>query len=229
MGYSYGRRLLCMSALALLPTAVCAKEWTVHGDARDLRTVLRRAAPGDTVRVMGGVYRGNFVVSKPLTLLGEGNPILDGMRQKSVITLNAPRCVLRGFVVRNSGVILNDQDSAVRVAAPDCIVEDNQIEDALFGVHLDNAHRTIVRCNFIRSHDLPVARRGDQICIWYSHHARIEQNTVVGGATWCSGTRRGLPCAAIMCAARATASISCIAATALWKTTCSTKTRWAST
>ncbi|BCW95513.1 MAG: nitrous oxide reductase family maturation protein NosD [Fimbriimonadales bacterium] len=181
MGYSYGRRLLCMSALALLPTAVCAKEWTVHGDARDLRTVLERAAPGDTVRVMGGVYRGNFVVSKPLTLLGEGNPILDGMRQKSVITLNAPRCVLRGFVVRNSGVILNDQDSAVRVAAPDCIVEDNRIEDALFGVHLDNAHRTIVRCNFIRSHDLPVARRGDQIRIWYSHHARIEQNTVVGG------------------------------------------------
>ncbi|MFN3690503.1 MAG: nitrous oxide reductase family maturation protein NosD, partial [Fimbriimonadales bacterium] len=65
--------------------------------------------------------------------------------------------------------------------APDCLVEDNRIENALFGVHLDNAHRTIVRRNSIRSHDLPTARRGDQIRIWYSHHARIENNFVVGG------------------------------------------------
>lgn len=165
--------------LALLALAYPA-EWVVR-PTDDLQGVLNRAATGDTIRVVGGVHKGNFVVPRTLTLIGEGNPVLDGQRQNSVITLQAPRTVLRGFVIRNSGVILNNQDSAVSVRAPDCLVEDNRIEDALFGVHLDYAHRAVVRRNFIRSHDLPVARRGDQIRIWYSHHARIEQNTIVGG------------------------------------------------
>ena len=155
-------------------------EWVVR-PTDDLQEVINRAAAGDTIRVLGGVHRGNFVVPKTLTLIGEHNPVLDGQRQHSVITLQAPRTVIRGFVIRNSGIILNNQDSAVRVRAPDCLVENNRIEDALFGVHLDYAHRTVVRRNFIRSHDLPVARRGDQIRIWYSHHARIEDNLVVGG------------------------------------------------
>jgi len=176
-------RVIGLIVGALLIVGAPAKEWVVQGgaDAETFRSVLERAAPGDTVRVIGGVYQGNFVVSKPLTLIGEQNPVLDGRRRGSVITLQAPRTALRGFVIRNSGVVLNDQDSAVRVQAPDCVVEHNRIEDALFGVHLDYAHRTIVRHNFIRSHDLPVARRGDQIRIWYSHRARIENNTVVGG------------------------------------------------
>jgi nitrous oxidase accessory protein len=176
-------RLIGLVVGALLPVCAPAKEWVVQAGAgsESLQSVLNRAAPGDTVRVIGGVYRGHFVVSKPLTLIGEQNPVLDSGRQGSVITLKAPRTVLRGFVIRNSGVILNDQDSAVRVQAPDCVVEHNRIEDALFGIHLDYAHRTVVRHNFVRSHDLPVARRGDQIRIWYSHRARIENNTVVGG------------------------------------------------
>ena len=176
-------RVIGLVVAALLIVGAPAKEWVVRGgaDAETFQSVLERAAPGDTVRVIGGVYQGNFVVSKPLTLIGEQNPVLDGGRRGSVITLQAPRTVLRGFIIRNSGVVLNDQDSAVRVQAPDCVVEHNRIEDALFGVHLDYAHRTIVRHNFIRSHDLPVARRGDQIRIWYSHRARIENNTVVGG------------------------------------------------
>jgi len=166
--------------LVLSLVAAHAAEWVVH-PTDPLQVVLERAAPGDTVRVVGGVHHGNFVVNKPLMLIGEQNATLDGARQGSVITLNAPKTVLRGFVIRNSGIVLNDQDSAVRVQASDCVVEHNRIEDALFGIHLDRADRTLVRYNHIRSHDLPVARRGDQIRIWYSHHARIENNTVIGG------------------------------------------------
>jgi len=170
------------TGLVLLLSLVCAyaAEWLVRPDD-NLQAVLDRAAAGDIVRVVGGVHYGNFIVSKPLVLIGEQEATLDGQRQGSVITLNAPKTVLRGFIIRNSGIVLNDQDSAVRVQAPDCIIEHNRIENALFGIHLDRADRTIVRHNHIRSHDLPVARRGDQIRIWYSHHARIENNTVIGG------------------------------------------------
>lgn len=146
-----------------------------------LQQAIRQARPGDTIRVIGGEHRGNFIVDKTLTLVGEGSPVLNGERRGSVIHLMAPRCVLRGFVIRNSGILLEAQDSGVQVSAPDCIVENNRLEKVLFGVHLQHAHRTIIRNNEIYSHELPVARRGDQIRIWYSHNAIVENNLVVGG------------------------------------------------
>lgn len=159
-----------------------AREWRVSPGGRvSLTEAIVRAQPGDTIRVMGGIYKGRWVVDKPLYLLGEGTPILDGGGAGSVLTLKAPRCVVRGFVVRNSGSVLNNQDSGVRVEAPDCVVENNRLERVLFGVHLDWADRSVVRGNQIFSKDLPVARRGDQIRVWYSHHAKVENNLVVGG------------------------------------------------
>ncbi len=193
------RRLRCERRLQTAPAAMKAatvaglllvmgllhaspREWTVvQGGALTLQQAIQQAQPGDTIRVIGGEYRGNFLVDKTLTLVGEGSPVLNGEGRGSVIHLAAPRCVLRGFIVQNSGILLDAQDSGVRVSAPDCLVENNRLERVLFGVHLQHAHRTLIRNNQIYSYDLPVARRGDQIRIWYSHHARIEGNQVVGG------------------------------------------------
>ncbi len=161
---------------------VRAAEWVVSPQSGlSLQQAIQRARPGDTIRVIGGEHRGNFIVDKTLTLVGEGFPVLDGEGRGSVIHLKAPRCGLRGFIIRNSGTVLSTQDSGVQVSAPDCLVENNRLERVLFGVHLQNAHRAIIRRNEIRSYDLPVARRGDQIRIWYSHHAQVEGNRVVGG------------------------------------------------
>ncbi|CUU36935.1 nitrous oxide reductase family maturation protein NosD [Armatimonadetes bacterium DC] len=180
-----GRAAAGVASLGLLLVSLAplhAREWVVaSGGTLSLSEALQRAQAGDTIRVVGGIHHGHWVVEKPLYLLGEHAPILDGGGVGTVLTLKAPHSVVRGFVIRNSGTVLNSQDSGIHVEAPDCIVEDNRIERVLFGVHLDYAHRTVVRRNMIFSHDLPIARRGDQIRIWYSHHAIVEQNTVVGG------------------------------------------------
>jgi nitrous oxidase accessory protein len=193
------RRLNCERQLQVAPAAMKAatvvslllgmgllyaapREWTVvQGGTLSLQQAIQQAQSGDIIRVIGGEHRGNFLVKKTLTLVGESSPVLNGEGRGSVIHLAAPRCILRGFIVRNSGIVLDAQDSGVRVSAPDCLVENNRLERVLFGVHLQHAHRTLIRNNQIYSHDLPVARRGDQIRIWYSHHARIEGNQVVGG------------------------------------------------
>lgn len=139
-----------------------AREWRVPADGSlSLKEAIAQAQPGDTIRVIGGVHTGQWVVDKPLYLLGEHAPILDGGGVGSVLTLKSPRCVVRGFVIRNSGIVLNNQDSGISVKAPDCLIEDNRLEKVLFGVHLDKAHRTVVRRNRIFSHALPIARRGD--------------------------------------------------------------------
>jgi nitrous oxidase accessory protein len=193
------RRFICERQLQLAPAAMktaaivslllmmgllqaSPQQWMVMpGGTLTLQQAIRQARPGDTIRVIGGEHRGNFLVDKTLTLVGEGSPVLNGEGRGSVIELAAPRCVLRGFIIRNSGTTLSTQDSGVQVSAPDCVVEDNRLEKVLFGVHLQHAHRTLIRNNQIYSHDLPVARRGDQIRIWYSNDTRVEGNQVVGG------------------------------------------------
>lgn len=153
--------------------------------------VLSLAQDGDTIVVEGGIHRGNFVVTRSVRLWGTkdrgqgtGNgkhPVLDGEGKGTVITLKAPRIILRGFVIRNSGDVLLREDAGVAVEAPQCLVADNRLEGVLFGVVLRHAPESVVRHNLLHGKDLPLPRRGDLIKVWYSDGAQIIGNAVVGG------------------------------------------------
>lgn len=142
---------------------------------------LKVAADGDTIRVTGGVHKGNFVVNHSVRLIGEQHPVLDGENQGTVIRLNKPNCELRGFIIRNSGDVFTSEDSGVHIEAPDCRVTDNRLENVLFGMHVSRAKNSVVARNVILSKALPVARRGDQIRVWYSDGVTVEENKIEGG------------------------------------------------
>src|SRR5262245_47720813 len=94
-------RLTLLSALSsLLLTAAANAQAPVF----DLAAALSAAQPGDTITVPAGVYAGPLRIDKPLTLQGEGEPIIDGGGQSDVVIVNAPAVTIRGFVIRNSGI-----------------------------------------------------------------------------------------------------------------------------
>ncbi len=142
---------------------------------------LKEAPEGATIVVEGGVHRGNFVVDKSLTLVGEKKPVLDGEGKGTIITLRAPRTVLKGFVIRNSGSTLATEDAGIAIEAPECVVENNRLEDVLFGIVLRRAPKTLVRHNELHGKPLPLPRRGDLIKVWSSNGALLDGNKVVGG------------------------------------------------
>lgn len=151
------------------------------GSPATLAEALDRAAPGDTVEVIGGVHPGPVVVAKSLRLVGKDRPVIDGGGRGSVVRLEAPDCELRGFTIRSSGDLLAGEDVGVLVAASGALVEDNQLEDVLFGIYLRRAPRSVVRGNTLHGKNLSVARRGDLIRLWYSDDVTIEGNTTLGG------------------------------------------------
>lgn len=142
---------------------------------------LKAAADGDTIRVSGGVHKGNFEVNHSVRLIGEKGAVLDGENRGTVIRLNKHGCELRGFIIRNSGDVFTSEDSGVRIEAPNCRVTDNRLENVLFGVHVSHAKNSVVARNVILSKPLPVARRGDQIRVWYSDGVTVEENKIEGG------------------------------------------------
>ncbi len=142
----------------------------------DLAAALAAAAPGATITVPPGVYPAPVVIDKPLTLVGEERPLLQGSGEGDVVHITAPDVTLRGFAVRGSGISLDREDSGIRVSAPRVTVEDNQVEDALFGIYYEEAPFGIIRDNTVTGMNLPESRRGDGLKLFYSADTLIEGN-----------------------------------------------------
>jgi nitrous oxidase accessory protein len=168
--------------LGLLARSVAAATLVVTpGGPTTLAAAIERARPGDTVAVRGGVHPGPVVVGKSLRLVGEGRPVIDGGGRGTVVRLDAADCELRGFVIRSSGNLLANEDVGVLAAAAGARVVDNRLDDVLFGIYLRQAPRSVVRDNTLCGKDLPVARRGDLVRLWYSNDVTIAGNTTLGG------------------------------------------------
>lgn len=171
--------------LALPPAAAgsAGETWVVSPDGPifTIAEAVAKAGEGDTIAVYGGHYDGPLVVDKRLRLEGYDWPVIDGHGRDSVVELTAAGIHFEGFVVRDSGISLNRADAGIIVAAPEIIVANNRLEDVLFGVYMHDASYSVVRGNEIYSKELDVPRRGDQIRLWSSHFARLEDNVIEGG------------------------------------------------
>ncbi|MCB9139011.1 MAG: nitrous oxide reductase family maturation protein NosD [Caldilineaceae bacterium] len=170
------------AALFILLLALCLPVTALHSQEQpfDLMAALAEAQPGDVIHVPQGTYQGPFQINTSVSLIGEGNPIIQGDGKGDVITIHAPDVILRGFVIRNSGDLLDQEHAGVTGLAPRLTIEDNRLEETLFGIYLKEAPNSIIRNNQVFSKDLPVARRGDGIRVWYSNNALIEDNYVSG-------------------------------------------------
>lgn len=175
---SYGWIIVLLAALGGLLWAAPAQ---AQSRPFDLTAAVATAQPGDVILVPAGVYAGPLHIDKPLTLQGEGEPIIDGGGQGDVIVVTAPDVTIRGFVIRNSGISLNHEHAGVVVTAPRVLIENNRLEEVLFGLYLKNAPDSILRNNLILARDLGIARRGDGIKIWYSTNCLVEGNQILDG------------------------------------------------
>ena len=120
---------------------------TVRGPAEGLAAAVAEAQPGDTIEVTGGVMRGNLVLDKTLTIIGIDRPVIDAENKGTVVTITAPDTVLRGFTLRNSGDKLIGEDAGVNVGAAGALIEDNHIENVLFGIYVHYGPGTTLRGN----------------------------------------------------------------------------------
>ncbi|MCS7224588.1 MAG: nitrous oxide reductase family maturation protein NosD [Armatimonadetes bacterium] len=158
-------------------TALLLTTLTTDATAADsLNDLINKARPGDTVVVPPGIYYGPVVISKPLRLTGNGAAILDGRGKGSVLIIKAPKTVVEGFLIRNSGSSLPDENAGIDVRASSCIIRRNRLEDVLFGIIVRRAPGTVLSENILIGKKLPSPRRGDLIKVWYSDGVLLEKN-----------------------------------------------------
>lgn len=167
-----------MRILTILLTTSATPGQTPQVPAARVEAMIDAAEAGAVIQVPAGIYTGNLVIDKPITLEGAGRAVFDAQGEGTVIEIRAEDVVVRGCTVRASASSVTGEPAGIRVLAGSATIEDNVLEDVLFGIDLREAPDSIIRNNTIFGKNLEPGRRGDGIRLWWSHECVIEDNVV---------------------------------------------------
>jgi nitrous oxidase accessory protein len=167
----FGIGRMAWVALLLIPTSTQAAY-------PPLQPLVDAAEAGSVLTPEPGIYAGPVLVDKPLTIDGRNQVTIDGGGQGTVVLLDTDGATLQNLRLTNSGSSHNDLDSGVQVRGKFNVIKDNRIDDALFGVDLQQSENNIVRRNHISSKPVELGVRGDAIRLWYSFNNQVTDNII---------------------------------------------------
>ncbi len=181
------RIILCFAAVLATasvmlsqPSSVLAEGNTLSvspgGTYETIAEAVTAAQAGDTIEVTGGVYSAPLVLDKSVKLIGIDQPVIDGHGSGSLVLINAPDVVFQGFTLRNSGHTLEHEDTGIVVQAARVTVENNLLQDVLFGIYFANASDGMARNNIVHCIPLELGIRGDGFRAWYSNNVSFIDN-----------------------------------------------------
>ncbi len=159
----------------------------VAANGKALQQAITNAATGDTLQLASGVYRGNFIIDRAITLQGQTNKngqsktLLDGNNTGDVLRVTAANVVIKALIIQNSGHNLTNMNAGIFVerSATDIIIRNNTLSGNAFGIWLDGCKRPQVNNNRIfgetqrRSQD-----RGNGIHLYAVHGGVISGNEI---------------------------------------------------
>jgi nitrous oxidase accessory protein len=169
-------KLLTIHILIALATVATAQE---TGFVSPIQVLVDRALPGDTIIVVQGIYIGDITITKPLALIGENRPVLQGSGDGSCITILAAGSTVKGFVIEQSGSDLMREDAGILVRSNGNRIEGNDLRDILFGIYLLEADsNTVIRNSIVGRGHLDYGQRGSGIHIWNSYGNNFTGNVI---------------------------------------------------
>jgi nitrous oxidase accessory protein len=175
---------LPVTAAAQRPRVEGAATITVSptGAVRTVGEAVRRALPGARILITAGLYREpTIIIDKPLEIIGEGWPVLDGQGSRQILSIGADDVTVRGLVLRNVGTSFTEDRAAIKITkASQCIIDDNRIDDAFFGIYLAGVTGCRITRNVLRASLSTEAASGNGIHLWSSSDVTVEDNRVTG-------------------------------------------------
>lgn len=170
-----------MLAILAISTATAAELHVGAGrEFSSLRGAIASATAGDVLVVHEGVYsEGNLVIDKPMTVRGEGRPVVDGEGKSEVFTISAPDVTLTGLAVRRSGTGSLEDLAGIKLSGAErATITGNEVTDCHFGIHLSKSKDCLVSGNRITGTPRGEQDTGNGIHLWSCERIRVEDNVV---------------------------------------------------
>lgn len=173
---------LFIAAVTVFPCAGAAIEVCPACPQKSIKSALRAANPGDEIVVKGGTYKeGNIVIDKPVRLIGQHKPVIDGELKYEMITVTADGVVIEGFELRNSGSASISDIAALRLQnVLNCRILHNELNNNFFGIYLAGSRHCLVAHNIVTGENTKESNSGNGIHSWKCDSNEIIENTVTG-------------------------------------------------
>jgi nitrous oxidase accessory protein len=141
---------------------------------------IAAAQPHDTVLVKQGTYNEfNLAITKPLTLLGEGQPVIDGKDKGEIITVQSDHVTIDGLTIVNVGMSYTTDYAAIRVVRSEHFsIQNCRLERMFFGIYLEKSNNGVVRDNYIHGDAINEYNSGNGIQLWYCKNVEVTGNTI---------------------------------------------------
>jgi len=169
--------------LSFVISPLMAKTILVNpGKGKPITEAIRIAIPGDSIIITGGTYKeGNILVSKPVILIGQNRPVLDGELKNEIMTITSDFVIVDGFHFLNSGRSSYDDIAALRIIqSGHILIRNNFFEHAFFGIYCQHAYSSTIYNNIFRSTAADETNSANGIHCWKSEKMLILNNEISG-------------------------------------------------
>ncbi len=147
-----------------------------------LKNAIELAKNNDTILLKSGVYKeGNILLTKSITLIGEGNAILDGESKFEILTISGKNITIKNIQFRNAGYSAMDDFASVKlIDATNVLLEGNSFLNSYFAIHVSNSNYCTIRNNKITGNPRSEQLTGNGIHLWKCNNALVENNSIQG-------------------------------------------------
>ena len=145
-----------------------------------LKDAIAQAKGFDTIVVKKGTYKEyDIVVNKPLTIIGENYPVIDGELKGEIITITSDNVTVDGLFIINVGTSYTEDYAAIRVKnSKKFLIQNLVLEKLFFGIYIEKSRDGKVFHNKIIGDAVEEYNSGNGIQLWYSKNVQIEHNFV---------------------------------------------------
>ncbi|MGB5437696.1 MAG: nitrous oxide reductase family maturation protein NosD [Maribacter sp.] len=179
-----GRIQLVSILFILVGTSLWAKTIEVCASCgvTSIKEGIALAADHDTLLIKKGIYKEfNILVDKPLTLLGQNYPVIDGEEQGEIIRIVSDNVTLDGLFLINVGTSYTTDYAAIRVVqSKNFLIQNVVLEKLFFGIYLEKSSHGKVYHNKIIGDAVDEYNSGNGIQLWYSNNIEVDRNIVQG-------------------------------------------------
>ncbi|MCK0189828.1 nitrous oxide reductase family maturation protein NosD [Arenibacter sp. F20364] len=149
-------------------------------EVKTIKEGVAVAVDFDTLLIKKGIYKEfNIQVNKPLAIIGENYPVIDGEDQGEIITVVSNNVTIDGLFIINVGTSYTADYAAIRVVrSENFLIQNVVLEKLFFGIYLEKSKNGKVYHNKIIGDAVDEYNSGNGIQLWYSQNIVVERNIV---------------------------------------------------
>ena len=149
-------------------------------NSTSIQDAINVAKAFDTIIVKKGNYKEyDIIVDKPLTIIGEDYPVIDGELKGEIFTITSDNVTLDGLFIINVGTSYTKDFAAVRVKrSKHFVIQNLVLEKLFFGIYIEKSSDGKVYHNKIIGDAEEEYNSGNGIQLWYSKNIEIDKNII---------------------------------------------------